>query len=198
MNEFKVRAYKGPEAKNHIDSIADLRIRLFRDFPYLYDGNMEYEKDYLERYFQSNNAKVFLLFYKKNIIGATTCLPLNEEAEMIRKPFEDAGLMVEEYFYFGESIIERIYRGKGLGKLFFKYREQEALSHNNIKYSCFCSIKRENGHPKTPGSYRPLDGFWASMEYKYQPNLYTTMYWKETETSKEVPHRMEFWIKQLR
>lgn len=198
MNEFKVKAFTGSEARSYIESIADLRIRLFRDFPYLYDGNIAYEKEYLERYFQSEHAKIFLLYYGERIIGATTCLPLSEESEMIKKPFEDAGMNVKNYFYFGESLIERIYRGKGLGKLFFKYREQEALSHADILYSCFCSVKREEDHPKTPNPYKPLSGFWESMGYERNPDLHTAMYWKELDSDDEIPHKMEFWIKKIR
>ena len=32
------------------DDIASLRLKVFKDFPYLYDGNIEYEHKYLERY----------------------------------------------------------------------------------------------------------------------------------------------------
>ncbi len=33
-----------------IDDLADLRISVFREYPYLYDGNLEYEKKYLKQY----------------------------------------------------------------------------------------------------------------------------------------------------
>ncbi len=36
-----------------IDDIARLRIAVFREWPYLYDGDLDYERQYLGRYAQS-------------------------------------------------------------------------------------------------------------------------------------------------
>ena len=38
------------------DDVAALRIAVFRDWPYLYDGTVEYERSYLESYRNSPAA----------------------------------------------------------------------------------------------------------------------------------------------
>lgn len=196
--EFEVKAFSGKQAENYIEAIADLRIRLFRDYPYLYEGSSEYEKEYLGRYFKAPGSKVFLLFYGERIIGATTCIPLAEEADFIQKPFLENGLNLTEYFYFGESLLERIYRGKGFGKLFFQYREDEALKHPQIRYSCFCALNRPDDHQLKPDQYRPLNGFWKKLGYVQQPQMQAAMSWKDIDQPEETTKKLPFWIKKLR
>ena len=55
--ELKVRRFSGPDLNNYIDNIARLRIEVFRDFPYLYDGTMEYERNYLQTYSRSSGLR---------------------------------------------------------------------------------------------------------------------------------------------
>ena len=125
---IEVKAFRSEQAQKYVDELADLRMRIFRDYPYLYDGSVEYEKTYLSRYFEAQDSVVFLVFNSSDaVIGATTCIPLREEIPEIQKPFREGGLNVDEYFYFGESLLEKTYRGKGFGRLFFQYREKEAL-----------------------------------------------------------------------
>ena len=52
----EVETLAGPEAAAWVDELAALRIRIFRDFPYLYDGTVAYERRYLESYFQAPRA----------------------------------------------------------------------------------------------------------------------------------------------
>jgi hypothetical protein len=42
-----VRALTGPELEAALDGVASLRIAVFRDWPYLYDGSLDYEREYL-------------------------------------------------------------------------------------------------------------------------------------------------------
>lgn len=41
-----------------LPTLARLRITVFRDWPYLYDGTLNYEQDYLARFAQAKNAVV--------------------------------------------------------------------------------------------------------------------------------------------
>jgi len=46
----------------HLDAVAELRIAVFRDWPYLYAGDREYEKNYLATYAQSPESLFVLAF----------------------------------------------------------------------------------------------------------------------------------------
>lgn len=196
--EFEVKSFSGKEAEAYLAAIADLRMRVFRDYPYLYKGTIENEKDYLSRYFNAPNARIFVLFYGSRITGVATCLPLNEEADNIRKPFEEKGIDVNSYFYFGESLLERIYRGKGFGKLFFQYREEEALKHPQIEYTAFCTVNRPDNHPMKPDTYKSLQGFWTRMGYELKPGLSAVMSWNDVDQEEETEKNLEFWVKKIR
>ena len=41
-----IESVRGREIKNYLDDIASLRINVFKEFPYLYDGCINYERKY--------------------------------------------------------------------------------------------------------------------------------------------------------
>ena len=47
---IRIERKSGAALIEHISDLASLRIEVFRDFPYLYDGDFEYEKKYLQTY----------------------------------------------------------------------------------------------------------------------------------------------------
>lgn len=194
---FTIKAFSGKQAVDYIEEIAALRIEVFREFPYLYDGSFDYEREYLARYFNAPDAKIFLVFDGNKSIGVTTCIPLWHEIPEIQKPFTEKGLNVKEYFYFGESILQKEYRGKGIGKRFFQYREDEAKKHPDVKFTTFCAVLRRNEHALKPLQYKPLDGFWTKSGYIFQPELYTFLSWKDVDQLNETPKKLGFWIKKL-
>lgn len=44
---FEVRTFTDTQIAAHLDAVADLRIAIFRDWPYLYAGDYEYGKKYV-------------------------------------------------------------------------------------------------------------------------------------------------------
>src|SRR4051812_9034377 len=114
---------QGQAIESVFDDLAKLRITVFRDFPYLYEGTEVYEKEYLKIYSNSAKSFLFAIYDGDSMVGATTCIPLQDETEDIQAPFKEAGFDIESIFYFGESILLRSYRGLGLGHRFFDARE---------------------------------------------------------------------------
>lgn len=47
MSEFKFVQKIGKEIETILDEFAQLRITVFAEFPYLYEGNLSYEKEYI-------------------------------------------------------------------------------------------------------------------------------------------------------
>lgn len=56
--------FRGPEITPWLDDVARLRVAVFRDWPYLYEGDAEYERDYLGAYARSAES-VFVLAMEK-------------------------------------------------------------------------------------------------------------------------------------
>ncbi len=191
------RTYHGAEIGRETDSLAALRITVFRDYPYLYDGDPEYEKEYLQTYIDSERAFLFSVFDGERMVGATTCIPLADETAEVKEPFLKKGMDIDRIFYFGESILLRSYRGQGLGSRFFEEREAHAALFPAVDTACFCAVKRPPGHPLRPEDYQPLDAFWNKLGYRKEPGMVSYFEWKDLNVNITTSKVMEYWFKKI-
>ena len=184
----------GSELEPYIEGLGRLRITVFREYPYLYDGSLEYERDYLTSYLNSPRSLVALVLDQGQVVGATTCMPMAEEGPEFQAAFVNAGYDLETILYFGESILLPEYRGQGLGKAFFHRREAHAQKLGS-KITTFCAVDRPIDHPHRPACYTPLDGLWTKQGYAKHPELQATFVWKEIGETAESPKTLTFWLK---
>lgn len=157
MTHLQLKSTGGESIAEHVDALAALRIRVFREYPYLYEGSEAYERRYLRTYVDSPDSILVTVHDGDELIGATTGLPLRDEAEEVRRPFEANGMPVEQIFYFGESMLLPEYRGRGLGVRFFEERERHARELGGFLHTTFCAVERPDNHPLRPQDYQPLD-----------------------------------------
>lgn len=186
--------FQGDEIEPYLDALGALRITVFRDFPYLYDGTLDYEREYLKVYMSCPRSLAVLAFHGDAVVGATTCIPMIDEAHEFQEPFLREGYDLSNICYFGESILLPQYRGRGLGKKFFQEREKHAQALN-LGLTTFCAVDRPSNHPLRPASYQPLDEFWKSQGYVKQPHMQATFTWKEICEQEESPKTLTFWTK---
>jgi len=183
-------------ARAYFDALARLRITVFREWPYLYDGDLAYERDYLANYFASPDAFIAGAFEGQQLVGACTASPLEDHSDEFAIPFRMQGLNVSDYFYFGESVLLPPYRGQGLGVEFFNVREAEARRQGYLR-CVFCAVKRPDDHPMRPPDYTPLDAFWRKRGYAKMDGLDAEFAWKDLGDATETPKPMQFWQKRL-
>lgn len=189
--------YIGREIESVVTELAALRIAVFRDFPYLYEGSFEYEKAYLKTYVNSERAFLFAVFDNEKMVGATTCIPLMDETLEVKEPFLKNEMNLDDVFYFGESILLKEYRGKGIGKRFFDEREKHAGSFGDYTTTCFCAVERPENHPLRPEGYVPLDEFWKSRGYEKSEVLKSKFSWKDINEPLETEKTMIYWSKNI-
>jgi len=53
---------RGAEIASIFEGLGKLRIAVFRDFPYLYEGTLEHEKEYLQTYANSERSFLFSVY----------------------------------------------------------------------------------------------------------------------------------------
>lgn len=188
---------RGKEIEPYLEDLAALRIEVFREFPYLYDGTIEYEKKYLQTYVDSPESLAILIFDGDQIVGASTGLPLMDETDEFKVPFLRHGYRPERIFYCGESILKKKYRGRGIYSTFMINREEHARSIGRFETICFCGVVRPDDHPLRPENYRPLDPVWTQFGYQKNPKLYTHYHWKDLNEKNESAKKMIFWLKPL-
>ena len=192
---LSIQRFSGPALNAYIDNIAQLRIEVFRDFPYLYDGNVEYERNYLQTYIRCPQAVVVVAFVGDEVVGASTGIPMQFEEASFQQPLIEHGYDPAQIFYCAESVLRRDYRGYGLGVKFFEEREAHARSLGDFVYSCFCAVVRPQDHPLRPEGYQPLDRFWQKRGYSKHPELGAYYSWKDIDQTDSTSKRLEFWLK---
>ncbi|MCO5142668.1 MAG: GNAT family N-acetyltransferase [Oligoflexia bacterium] len=195
--ELVIKTYQGKEGSAFIDDLARLRISVFREYPYLYDGDAEYEKKYLSRYFSIPSSFLVLASIEQKIIGASTAMHLKDELKEFKEPFEKNSFDTNSICYFGESVLLPEYRGLGIGKIFMQKRIDFARTILKAKYSCFCAVQRNKNDTRKPQDYKPLDEFWIKLGFEKVTNLTTSFAWKELGETTESNKLMQFWLKPL-
>ncbi len=121
-----VQALTGDDIKTVLPDLARLRISVFRDWPYLYDGTLEYEEEYLAKFAAAKGAVCVIARDGDLVVGASTGAPMIEHADEFGAPFRAAGYDLSKIFYCGESVLLKSHRGHGLGHKFFDLREGQA------------------------------------------------------------------------
>ncbi len=193
---LEIKTFSGADAVPHLADLARLRITVFRDFPYLYDGDLAYEERYLATYMKSQGSIFVLAFDGPKVVGASTGTPMAAETEEVQAPFLASGRNPADYFYFGESVLLAAYRGRGVGVAFFREREAQA-QRLGLRYTTFCAVERPLDHPRRPVDYQPLDAFWRKRGYRHHPELATTFTWRDLDETAESAKPLSFWIKDL-
>jgi GNAT superfamily N-acetyltransferase len=192
---IRVERKSGAALLPYIPELARLRIEVFRDFPYLYDGTLEYEKKYLQTYIDHTESVIVLAFDGDKIVGASTAIPMKYETDELKKPFLDNGYDLDDVFYCSESVLDKAYRGLGLGVRFFAEREAHALELGGFKHITFCCVERPDDHPRRPADYVPLDKFWNKRGFFKHPELKASYIWKDLDDEEETAKTMTFWLK---
>ncbi|MCI5072010.1 GNAT family N-acetyltransferase [bacterium] len=187
----------GNQINAYFEDLAHLRITIFREFPYLYEGSYAEEKQYIKTYQNSKKSLLVLAKHNDQIIGATTCIPMADETEEFYQSFLDYKIDISQVFYFGESVILKEFRGNKIGHEFFKLRESHAKQHmQDLKYTSFCAVDRAKDHPLRPDDYTPLNNFWQRMGYKKHDDMKVYYSWKDVDRQQEDTKAMTVWLKQ--
>lgn len=192
-----LRTLVGDAIAPYVDALARLRIHVFREWPYLYQGSAAYEADYLQVYTRSKRSVAVLAFDGGQVVGASTGLPLEEESAAFIAPFAAAGYPPATVFYCGESVLMPAYRGQGLGHRFFDEREAHARALGGFAWTAFCSVDREPADPRRPTMHRDNELFWRKRGYAPVPGMQVALPWPEVGADEELPHTLTCWTRPL-
>ncbi|MCU0828864.1 MAG: GNAT family N-acetyltransferase [Tabrizicola sp.] len=196
IDEIDVRVLRGAELEDALDGVAQLRITVFRDWPYLYDGTLDYERQYLDTYRDNPGALLVGAFHEGRLIGASTSTPMEDHAPEFAAPFRALGIPLEQILYGAESVLLRPYRGIGLGHRFIDLREAHARALGRT-HVAFCSVVRPDDHPARPAVYRPNDAFWRGRGYETLPGVVARFSWKDLGDREETEKPLQFWMRAI-
>lgn len=201
--EARVTTSVGADLPAQVAALARLRIAVFRAWPYLYAGDEAYERGYLHTYAATPHS-LFVLAQDAEgaVVGMATGVPLVHADAATRAPFEAAGTDLATVFYFGESVLDPAWRGRGLGHAFFDAREAHARRLRDVEglpltHTAFCAVVRAADDPRRPVGARDLTPFWRARGYTPDPHLKARFAWRELDAEAETEHEMGFWLRSL-
>lgn len=190
------RSLTGAQIAPVLDDVARLRIAVFRDWPYLYDGDLDYERGYLGQLAGSPDAIVVTAEADGRIVGAATGAPMEGHAADFGQAVAAQGMDLRDVFYCAESVLLPEYRGQGAGHAFFDAREAQARALGR-RHCLFCAVVRPDDHPARDPAYRPLDAFWKARGYRKIEGMVATFAWRDIGASSETMKPLQFWGKAL-
>jgi len=196
-SELRVFSVKGKDARPYFEDLARLRIKLFREFPYLYEGSVEYEKEYLETYFRCPQAHILLVFSGHAVVGFSSSIPLAHECSEIRRPFEVCGIDLGRYLYLGEAMLEKAHRGQGILRVFFQCQERAALD-GGMPFTTLMTVDRPDNHPLRPADHVSMDIMLEHFGYARIPDCAVTMEWPQVDTGSIELNALSLWARDLR
>ena len=187
---------QGSQIQEYLEQIARLRLTVFREYPYLYDGKLKDELEYLKHYANHVEATVIIASCGNEVVGAVTAIPLQYESEELSSPFAATQYPVERIIYIGEMLFYAGYRNKGLGSRLLSSIEQHFVTQKNYEYLTSATVMRADDDPYCPDGYVPIDRFLQRNQFAQLPGVTTHFTWKEVDG---IPrdHEMQFWIKAL-
>jgi GNAT superfamily N-acetyltransferase len=193
----RVEPLVGDALARGLPALARLRITVFRSWPYLYDGTLDYEQAYLHKLSAAPGAVIVAASDGDEIIGCATAAPLDEVEGAFSAPLAMSGYNVGRMLYCGESVLLPAYRGQGLGHAFFDEREAHGRTLGGLTHSTFCGVVRPEDHPLRPTDYVPLDAFWLKRGYVKVEGLVGSFAWKDIDQADETAKPMQYWMREL-
>lgn len=193
-NPLRFETLRGDALRAWLPRLAGLRTAVFRDWPYLYDGDTAHEERYLAAYADSPGAAVIAAIEGDRAVGCATCQPMIEATPRVQDAFRGRGMDPARWCYFGESVLLPAYRGRGAGVRFFTEREAHARGLG-LTAAAFCAVTRNDNDPRRPPDYTLLDGFWGRRGYVRRADIAVVFEWREVGDDRETPHALGFWVK---
>lgn len=179
-----------------LEDVAKLRIAVFRDWPYLYDGDLDYERRYLAGYATTPSAVLVGAFDGARLVGAATGMMLLDADPSFAGPFADQPYDPETVFYCAESVLLPAYRGQGVGHRFFDLREDHARARG-AAHAAFCAVQRPADHPLRPDTPRDLAPFWRARGYTPLGDVIAHFDWTDIGAPAPSSKPLMFWIRSL-
>jgi hypothetical protein len=115
----------------------------------------------------------------------------------VTAPFVERGYDLAKLFYFGESVLKRAYRGRGIGHKFFDEREAVARAATGVEEATFSGVVRSADDPRRDPNYRPLDTFWRKRGYAPAEGLIGYYSWTDIGDKEQTRKPMQFWMRKL-
>lgn len=196
-SSITLEVLRGKELLSNISKLTKLRLAIYQEYPYLYEGNSAFEESYLSLFANSNESMLIIAKDNHQIIGAISGLPLDMAQKEIREVFIQSEIEIKDYYALCDVIVLKQYRSKGVGSILCEEFLKQLQKKKRYKKLVLWQIVKAPDDPKRPKSYFSPDGFWQKLGFIKNPGLMCFLKWIEISETKESSHRFEFWLRDL-
>ena len=189
---MKIIFLHGKEILPYIDRIIQLRIQLFKGWPYLYEGSLEYEESYFEGYVSSDLSTAVLVLDHDQVVGCAIGLPVAESLKEIGQIFKDQGQPSGKSYYLSDLLLQEEYRGKKIGQNMVQTLEKAVMGLQDFSAIYLCEIVRDPKDSRKPPHLHSLDKFWDKQGYEIVPDWLIQLKWLEVGAKKPISHDLRF------
>lgn len=182
----------------YLPFIAEQRINAYREYPYLYNGKMEEEINYLSWFSQLKHTSIVIAFYNDEPVGFITGTALSAFDEHFKGSvnlFKNANLPYDTYYYLSDAIVLPEHRNKLLVTQMAQLMEEHA---DILGYTATCFVcEHHESHPLKPQNYKELDELFKKNGYS-KTDMVITYHWQTRHADgsiKEENHAMNYWVK---
>jgi GNAT superfamily N-acetyltransferase len=145
----------GAAIADGLDGVATLRLGIFQEYPYLYQGRREDELTYLGTYAEKPDACVIIACDGSAIIGAATGMPLIHEDAQLLDVFAGTTFPLEEVYYVGELLFRPAYRNCGLGQRLLARLESHIRSLGRYRTLPCATVERPKNTGRVENRFHP-------------------------------------------
>ena len=178
----------GSNIESSLETLAALRLEIFQEYPYLYDGRREDELCYLKSYAVAPDACVILVQESGTFVGAVTGMPLIHEDTQLLEAFTRNSRAVEGLYYVGELLLYQGFRNRGLGSRLLEQMESHIRTLGKYHHLTCATLERPDDHPARPEDYIPITRFLAHTQFALcQASPRSFPGWKQMGSSESTP-----------
>ena len=172
--------------------LARLRIEVFRAWPYLYDGDLDYESNYLQTYMRTPNSVLVVALDGEQVVGAATGVPLAHETDNIV-----AAVSAQRSRSKHTVLLWRVGTTAGLPwprgwSRVLRASRGACTCVGRFHTRLFLWRDRPAEHVSRPPDYVPLDDFWRNRGYQPMPDVVASFSWKDVGCDEESHKSMGF------
>ncbi len=196
MIQYKL--YRGAEILPIAKDLATLRVTIFRDYPYLYEGSVEEDMHYTSSIAQSESAFVILALDDDKVVGALTAYEMEESEAEVREPYSTTEYASYRSCYIGETLLLPHYQGRGgVGIRLYK-RGEAIIREEGYEAVVVCTVDRASDDCRRPESYHDVNVTLRKLGFEVIPDLKATFWWREIGGGdEERENKMSYLVKTL-
>lgn len=179
-----------------IPFITQQRLKAFREYPYLYEGNTKEEYEYLS-WLAGQPHTAIAIAYQDNMpvacVEGTGFVDFDSHFAGSVEIFEKAGLQSKRYYYLSEAVTSD--QHPAVCFLLFKALESFAKQRG---FSAGCLVYEYNtDHPLQPKNYQNRDTLFNALGY-HKTDLSLLFAWDTVQVDEsriKQDHTLTYWIK---